>query len=354
MAEPKQFADLADNEPVEAELLVLEKSLQTTKTGSGYLALILGDASGRISGRVWERAEHLDKTFDSGDVVRVKGRINSYKGQKQIVVNGLEAIPREGLEMDRFVPAAKRPEKEMLAQLDSLVDSLSQPFQGLCRNIFTDPTFRDLFRQAPAAKSVHHDYLSGLLEHTLSVADMALLLAQKYSYLHCDLLITGALLHDIGKALELTLNPGPDYTTTGRLVGHVVLGVTLLRDHLPNGFPEGLADEITHLILSHHGVLEFGSPKTPQTLEALALNFCDDIDAKLTATKALLDETEGEWSPYNRLFERFFYKGSTDRPEQGEMPQAKQKPEKEKRKKTASKGKKGKEEEEMPGLFGEG
>ncbi len=349
MAEPRQLAGLADNEFVEAELLVLEKSLQTTKAGAAYLALALGDAGGRISGRVWDRAEELDALFDSGDIVRVKGRINSYRGQKQIVVNGLEPLPKEDLDLSLFMPAAQRPEAEMTAQLDSLVESLGEPLRTLCRNIFDDPELGPLFRKAPAAKSVHHDYLGGLLEHTLSVAELTLLLAGKYSYLHRDLLLTGALLHDVGKALELTLNPGPDYTNAGRLVGHVVLGVNVLRDHLPSGFPRTLADEITHLVLSHHGVLEFGSPKTPQTLEALALNFCDDIDAKLTSTRALLDETEGEWSGYNRLFERFFYKGSPDRPAPAKP--ADPQPAKTKPKKTAPEAG---EKADTPGLFGEG
>ena len=349
MAEPDCLAASADNDNVEVELLVLEKSLQTTKTGAAYLALVLGDATGRIDGRIWERAESLDRIFDSGDVVRAQGRISSYKGRKQIVVNNLERLPQEGLEMARFMPAAKRPAGEMLAELEALVGSLGQPLGGLCRAIFSDPEFRELFVRAPAAKSVHHDYLSGLLEHTLSVAGMAELVAGKYPFLHRDLLLTGALLHDIGKALELTLNPAPDYTTPGRLVGHVVQGVNILRDHLPPDFPDGLADELIHLILSHHGLLEYGSPKTPQTLEALALNFCDEIDAKLTATKNLLDETQGNWTDYNRLFERFFYRGSEERP--GPEAAEEAPPEKPKPRKKAEKEKK---EEGTPGLFGEG
>ena len=358
MAEPKQIAGLGDNEFVEAELLVLEKSVQTTKAGAAYLALVLGDAGGRIEGRVWDRAEELDPLFDSGDIIRVKGRVNSYRGQKQIVVNGLEPLPKEDLDLSLFMPAARRPEKEMLAQLDRLVGSLAEPFQALCRSIFSDPELRGLIRTAPAAKSVHHDFLGGLLEHTLSVAELTLLLVGKYPYLHQDLLLTGALLHDVGKALELTLNPGPDYTDVGRLVGHVVLGVNVLRDHLPQDFPPGLADEITHLILSHHGVLEFGSPKTPQTLEALALNFCDEIDAKLTATKALLDDTEGEWSPFNRLFERFFYKGSPERPEPAQEAAEPATPEPvkpaPKPKEPPREKPKDKDKADTPGLFGEG
>jgi 3'-5' exoribonuclease len=312
LAEPQALEGLAEKEPVEAELLVLDKKLQTTKNGTSYLALALGDAGGKIEARIWDRADRLDRLFDSGDVIRFQGRISSYQGRRQVVISELTRV--EPKDPDRFLPAARRPVEEMLDELSGIAAGLAPPLKELCQNILGDDKFRELFTRAPAAKSVHHDYLGGLVEHTLSVTVMADLVAGRYPFLHRDLLLTGAILHDAGKALELTLTPAPDYTTTGRLVGHVTLGVNLVRDHLPADFPAGLADEVIHLILSHHGVLEFGSPKLPQTAEAVALNLCDEIDAKLNAVRSIIDQAQGDWSGYDRLFERFFYRGSGDRP----------------------------------------
>ncbi|MBW1712403.1 MAG: HD domain-containing protein [Deltaproteobacteria bacterium] len=320
MTEPGAVVGLEENQALEAQLLVLEKSLHKTKSGSHYLALTLGDSDGRIAGRVWEEAERLDKLFQAGDVIWFKGRISSFKGQKQIVIVDLKPVDPQQAAPDRFLPSSPRPVEDMTAELKDLVASLAPPFKELCQSLFSDESFWDLFYQAPAAKSVHHAYLGGLLEHTLAVARLALAAAERYPFLHRDLLLTGALLHDVGKALELTFTPAPEYTTSGRMLGHVVLGVDLVRNHLPPDFPAELADEIAHLILSHHGLLEFGSPKTPQTLEAMALNLIDDLDAKLAGVKSLLDSSQGDWTDYSRLFERYFYRGSQERPLPPDQP----------------------------------
>ncbi|MBW2617650.1 MAG: HD domain-containing protein, partial [Deltaproteobacteria bacterium] len=314
-------AGLVENQSVEACYLVLDKSLQTTKTGTTYLALVLGDKTGRLPGRVWEEAARFDPLFEAGDVIQVRGRVVVYKGQKQINVIELTPLAPEEVDLALFLPAAARPVEEMAAELRRISETLAPPFKDLCQALLADEEFMARFTQAPAAKSVHHAHLGGLLEHTLSVVRMAEEVAGHYPFLHRDLLVTGAILHDAGKAYELAFRPGPAYTDQGRLIGHIVLGEEVLRRHLPQGFPPPLADEISHLILSHHGLQEFGSPKPPQTLEAIALNLIDDLDAKLNAIKDLLEQTEGDWTEYHRLFERYFFRGSPDRPPAEGQPQ---------------------------------
>ncbi len=320
MAEGPKLAELRPNQTVEAKYLLLEKSLQMTKSGASYLALTLGDATGRIPGRVWEEAERFDALFGVGDVLRLRGRVVSYKGHNQINVVEVEPVGPGEVEASAFLPTARRPVKEMLRELEDMAGGLSSPLKELCLNLLTDEAFMTKFSAAPAAKAVHHVYLGGLVEHTLAVARLAEILAQRYPFLHRDLLICGAILHDVGKAEELHFTPAPDYTSSGRLLGHVVLGADLVRSHLPEGFPAPLAEEVIHLVLSHHGLLEFGSPKPPLTLEAVALNLLDDIDAKLNAVNAILDQSEEDWSEFSRLFERYFFKGSEARPETKKEP----------------------------------
>jgi len=323
LADRPGIAELKENQTVEAEFLVLEKNLQTTRTGSSYLALVLGDQTGRMAGRVWEGAEKLDRSFTAGDVVLVRGRVSAYKGQLQLNVAELKPLAPDQAEPGRFMPSSKRPPGELLQDLTGLAAGLGSPFKEVCLSLLQDDELGPRLLQAPAAKSVHHAYRGGLLEHTLSVARLAEMVAGHYPFLHRDLLLSGAILHDLGKALELDLLPAPDYTDQGRLVGHVVLSLNLFRDHLPADFPPELAAEISHLILSHHGLKEFGSPTTPQTLEAVALNLCDDLDAKLSAVRAMFEESQEDWTDYSRIFDRYFYKGSPARPEPDGEPRPK-------------------------------
>ena len=225
------------------------------------------------------------------------------------------AAPSPGADPADYLEAAERPGEEMLAELVELAETLAEPYRALCLALLTDPELAPLIASGPAAKAMHHDYVSGLVEHTLSMARLAESVAGHYPSLNRDLLLTGVIIHDIGKTRELTLTPAPDYTDSGRLLGHIVQGMDLVRAHMADDFPPGLADEIIHLVASHHGLMEFGSPQPPKTLEAIALNMIDDLDAKLNAVGALLGKAEGDWTGYHRLLERHFYRGSADRPD---------------------------------------
>lgn len=312
MVEGPRIAELTDGQNVEATYLVLSCDLKATKNGASYLALTLGDRTGRLPGRVWDRAEELASICPKGSVVRFTGRISSYQGALQIVA--ASAAPAPEADPADYLEAAERPGEEMLAELVELAETLAEPFRALCLSLLTDPVLAPLIVICPAAKAMHHDYVSGLVEHTLSMARLAELVAGHYPSLNRDLLLTGAIIHDIGKTKELTLTPAPDYTDSGRLLGHIVQGIELVRAHMADDFPPGLADEIIHLVAAHHGQMEFGSPQPPKTMEAVALNMIDDLDAKLNAIGALLDKAEGDWTGYHRLLERHFYQGSADRP----------------------------------------
>ena len=265
-----------------------------------------------MTGRVWDDAENLARTFAPGDVVRVWGQVTSFKGQLQIKIDGLERLDPREADPGRFLPSAPRPGEEYLAELRLIAAALGSPIRDLCLAILDDPELARLLSRAPAAKHMHHAYVGGLAEHTLSVANLALRAAEHYPFLNRDLLVCGALLHDLGKTRELAFSPMPDYTDAGRLLGHLVMGVEMIRAHLPADFPPGLAEEVIHLVLSHHGTAEFGAVKPPQTLEAVALNLIDDLDAKMAAVRTLLDQEApqpGDWTGYHRLFERYFFRG---------------------------------------------
>ena len=339
MVEGTRIANLKANQAIEAELLVLEKSLQTTKNGQEYLALALGDNTGRIQARVWEEASRFDPLFKPGDIVWIRGRVVSYRKQLQLNVVDVKPLGQAEVDPSDFLPQAARPIEDMVKDLREIASTLNPPFKELCFAFLDDADFMALFKRAPAAKSVHHTHVGGLIEHTLSVARLAGAVADHYPFIHRDLLVCGAILHDVGKSKELEFTPAPDYTNAGRLVGHISLGANMIHDRLPNGFPPALADEVLHLILSHHGLLEYGSPKLPQTTEAIALNLVDDLDAKLISVQMALNGTDEDWTDYIRFLERYLYKGSQERPPASQSP----KPASPRRKKT--------DDEPGPGLF---
>lgn len=320
MTDRPTVADLADNQPAEIDLLVLSKRLQTTKNGQPYLRLELGDSSGRVEAVAWEGAQRLADRFEEGDVIAVRGRAGRFQGRPQITITDLTRLEPDSYDLGRFLASADRPVEEMLAEVEALAAGLGEPLRGLVQAVLNDPELAPLLPTAPAAKFAHHGYVGGLVEHTLAVARAAEAIAGLYSFLHRDLLVAGALLHDLGKAFEFQLSPAPDYTTAGRLIGHVVLGVDLVRRHLPPDIDPGLAEEIIHLIVSHHGQRDFGSPQLPQTLEAVALHLADDLDAKMAGMKTRLDEADGPWTDFIRIYERYLFAGSENRPPDSTAP----------------------------------
>jgi 3'-5' exoribonuclease len=306
--------DITENNKVSGFYLVKEKRAGTTRKGDPFLSLVLADRTGEVEARIWEGADELSPLFFEGDIVRVEGNSSSYRGKLQITLSNLEA-PKLDVDPAVFLESTTNDFSEMMKSLRKILRKVKNAhLRSLIDRFLGDPAFVSGFEKAPAAKNFHHNYLGGLLEHTLSVCRMALNVAEHYPQLDGDLLLTGAFLHDIGKIEELKFDLNIDYSDQGRLIGHVVLGVTMLDKKLGElkEFPEDLAFRLKHLILSHHGEYEFGSPKRPKFLEAFALHLIDDLDAKISGLGRFMekDRQEGAWTDFNRLFERYFLKGT--------------------------------------------
>ena len=306
--------DIRERDAVEGVFLVQQKTTALSKNGSAYLTMKLMDRTGEVEARIWDRVDELDRLFDRDDFIAVRGKANVYMNKMQLVVQDLSRVEDSAVNLADFLPVSSRPLAEMQQELAQKVASLEDPFvRRLLEAFLADEAFMRGFCQAPAAKSMHHVYLGGLLDHSLSVARLADEIAGHYPSINRDLLIAGALLHDIGKIRELDYARSFDYTDEGKLLGHIVLGAQMIEDKIraiPE-FPELLRTLLVHLLLSHHGQYEYGSPKRPKTLEAVVLNFLDDLDAKINGVQTHLDreaEAEGDWSSYHRLYDRYFFK----------------------------------------------
>ena len=305
--------DIDEDKRVQGLYLVKVKRVGTTKKGTSFLSLTLGDRTGEVEAKVWERADTLSSLFREGDVIEVEGQASSYRNQIQVTLSDLRVPEDSNREPDLFIESSAKDVKEMMRALRKILKGIENPFiKSLIEKFLSDRSFISTFKRAPAAKSFHHGYLGGLLEHTLSVCQMSQYVLEHYPELDRDILLAGAFLHDIGKTRELQFDRRIDYTDEGRLLGHVVLGVALVDEKLEGlkDFPEDISLRLKHLILSHHGEFEFGSPKRPKFLEAYALHMIDDLDAKINGLGRFMerDRKEGDWTDYNRLFDRFFLK----------------------------------------------
>jgi len=317
--------DLKEEERVQGLYMVKVKRVGTTKKGTPFLSLTLGDRTGEVEAKVWERADTLSPLFREGDVIHVEGRASSYRNQIQVTLSNLKVPEDRGGDPDLFIESSARDVKDMMRALRKILKGIENHFiKSLIDKFLSDRVFIASFQRAPAAKNFHHSYLGGLLEHTLSVCQMGRYVVEHYPELDKDMLMAGAFLHDIGKIKELHCDRQIDYTDEGRLLGHVVLGVTLVDEKLQDlkDFPEELALRLKHLILSHHGQFEFGSPKRPKFLEAYALHLIDDLDAKMNGLGRFMerDRKEGDWTDFNRLFDRYFLKGKIPEVEQKGEP----------------------------------
>jgi len=301
-------ADLAPGMPVNETYLVKSKEVRTTKAGKPFLKLRLGDRSGAADCMVWENAERISSRFEAGDLVVVQGRVSAYQGALQLEAADIRPAADAGVDARAFLPATFRDVEELVGFLRFHIESVyDKDYAALLCAIFEDEAFLARFSDAPAAKTFHHAYLGGLLEHTVTVADLCDHVSQQYARVNRDLLITSALLHDIGKVDELTYESTIDYSESGRFLGHVILGVMFVsqKGAAIAGFPEAKLELLLHAIVSHHGELEWGSPKRPKTLEALILHHVDNLDAKI---KGFLEIVEGsrdaEWTDLRNLFRR--------------------------------------------------
>ena len=305
-------SDIKEDDQVRGRYLVKMKRIGATKKGDSFLSLTLADRTGDLEAKVWERAEQVSRLFNEGDILDIEGYASSYRGQLQLILSELKTV--DGIEEpDLFLEVTKQDVPGMTARLRELLGEIEHPrIKALVDRFLADRKFMALFKKAPAAKNFHHSYIGGLLEHTLSVCLMARTVAEHYPDLERDLLVAGAFLHDIGKVRELRFGGLIEYTDEGRLIGHLNLGVSMVDEKLASlaGFPEAISFRLKHLILSHHGEYAFGSPKRPKFLEAFALHLIDDLDAKMNGLKRFMDRDrqEGNWTEFNRLFERYFLK----------------------------------------------
>jgi len=256
--------------------------------GIGHMTIKLMDCSGEVEGRIWDRVDELSARFNKDDFVQVAGKASVYMGKMQLVLQELDRLEESVVDLADFLPVSARPAAEMAAELTSLVAGLADPaLRQLMLAFLEDHDFMAGYTRAPAAKTMHHVYLGGLLEHSLSVAVLADDISRRYPDLNRDLLVVGALLHDVGKVAELRYQRSFEYTDAGKLLGHIVIGVEMVEEKLRStqDFPLELAIHLKHLLLSHHGQYEYGSPKRPKTMEAVILNFLDDLDSKINGVR---------------------------------------------------------------------
>ncbi|MGD9948015.1 MAG: 3'-5' exoribonuclease YhaM family protein [Desulfobulbus sp.] len=293
--------------------LISRKTLAETKAGKPYLALGLMDSSGEVEARLWDNADQYAPLAEEGNFILVQAVAKPFREQMQLVINGLQQVPESAVDLADFMPASARPLAEMAQELEMVIDNIGdQPLQLLMRTIFQGETLAK-FQRAPAAKKMHHAYIGGLIEHTLSIIGMAYKAAEHYPLIDRDMLVAGALLHDLAKIEEFDFARPPfGYTDRGRLVGHLVLGVEMIRRTAEQvqGISAEQVDRLIHMVLSHHGQYAFGSPVLPMTPEAILLNQLDDMDAKMNYIQGLQAKMQGndwQWSEYQRHLERFLY-----------------------------------------------
>ncbi|MFB3885669.1 MAG: 3'-5' exoribonuclease YhaM family protein [Thermodesulfobacteriota bacterium] len=305
--------EIKENDSIDSFFLVKDKSSGITKAGNVYLKLKLTDRSGEMEGRVWTSVDSFVSTFDRDDFVHVVGKAVSFQEHLQINITHIERVGEDQILLSDFFPMAGRDIDEMFQSLVEISQQVkNRHLRELLDLFWKDSNFIERFRMAPASKQIHHTYLGGLLEHTLSLTQLVLKNINHYGGLNIDLLITASILHDLGKVDELSYHRSFDYSDEGKLLGHIILGIERVGDkirQLPD-FPKDLSMLVRHLLLSHHGQYNWGSPKRPMTLEAVMLHYLDDMDAKINGIQQFLRNQVPEgsrWSGYHRTFEQFFY-----------------------------------------------
>ena len=307
----KFIETLREGERIQEVYLCKQKNVAMTKTGKEYENVILQDKTGQLDAKIWDPGSMGIDDFDALDYVEVNGDITVFNNQMQLSIKRARKVDSDTVDASNYLPCTDKNIDEMLTELLKFVASVNNTYyKQLLTTLFVDnKDFVNEFKKHSAAKSVHHGFIGGLLEHTLSVTKLCDFYTKQYELLNRDLLITAAICHDIGKVYELSDFPTNDYTDAGQLLGHIVMGSEMVSKIIATipGFPQKQSNELKHCILAHHGELEYGSPKKPALIEALALNFADNTDAKLETMKELLNssKTTGSdtWLGYNRLLE---------------------------------------------------
>jgi 3'-5' exoribonuclease len=306
--------DLEPNQVITGLFLVQHKDIRQKKSGEPYLSLMLADRTGELDAKMFDNAAEVLDAFERDDFVKVKGLYQIFQNRPQLTIHKIAAVPDSEVEYGDYFPASTRDRDEMFAELRTWIESIGNPhLHGLLELIFADEEVALAYRTAPAAKSVHHAWLGGLIEHVLSLCHLAKMTAAHYKDVDLDLLLTGVILHDIGKIRELSYARGFQYTTEGQLLGHIVIGMQMVQDKLKQmpEFPARLRDLLIHLILSHHGEMEFGSPKVPMFAEAMLLHHLDNLDSKMECVRGLVERdrlVEGVWTGYSSALDRTLLK----------------------------------------------
>ncbi|HWZ96166.1 MAG TPA: HD domain-containing protein [Candidatus Dormibacteraeota bacterium] len=306
-------SELTTEQSVTTFLLVCEKEVRSTKEGKPYLRLELGDRSGTIEARMWDQFEIATREVEREDIVKVQGRVEIYRGKPQFSVQQMRKAKPDEVDLADFLPSTKEDVEKLFKQLLAEADSIKNPWlKKLNTGILNDPAISSRYKRAPAAKVMHHAYLGGLLEHVVGLCGLAHQIAVHYPELDLDLLLTAAILHDVGKLDELCYDRTIGYTTEGQLLGHIVMEIETVANAMEKieGFPPALKTVVQHLLISHHGQYEFGSPKLPMIREALVFHYMDDLDSKLAAARAALAVESGDemWSAYSGALQRKFLK----------------------------------------------
>ncbi|HWR36254.1 MAG TPA: OB-fold nucleic acid binding domain-containing protein [Clostridia bacterium] len=294
-----------ENKTVVASFVVAAKQIKSKKNGEPYLALTLVDRSGQIEAKMWDNVTEVLDAFEQDDIVKIKGLINKYNNRWQLTIHKVRTMDDHEIDFADYLPKTTKDVDELWNTLAAFVASMQDAhLKALLEAFMADPAIATAYKNAPAAKTLHHAFIGGLLDHVVSLFTSCDLVSRNYAQVNRDLLLTGAFLHDIGKIHELAYARSISYTTSGQLLGHMIIELEMLHDKiaLVPGFPDNLKILIEHLIISHHGQYEFGSPKLPMFPEALMLHYLDDLDSKMESMRAHFEreaDLESPWTGYN-------------------------------------------------------
>jgi 3'-5' exoribonuclease len=306
--------ELAADQVITSSFLVCSKEIRQKKTGDPYLSLLLGDRTGELDAKMWDNVAEVMDTFDREDFVKVKGLLQIFHNRPQLTIHKMRRLDDSEVDFRDYFPASTRDPEEMWRELRQFVTDIGNPdLHKLLEALLDDDDIGRRYRIAPAAKQIHHAYLGGLIEHVLSLCHLARMSAQHYRNIDCDLLMTGVILHDIGKIYELSYERGFSYSDEGQLLGHMLIGVRMVGEKLRGmpDFPPRLRSLVEHMIISHHGQLEFGSPKVPVFPEAVLLHYLDDLDSKMECMRRLLEtdrQVDGCFTSYSSSLDRVLLK----------------------------------------------
>src|SRR6202140_3867172 len=304
-------SSLQDGQTVTSHFLVCVKEIRSTREGKSYLRLELGDATGRVEARMWDGFDRMAASFERDDFVKVQARVESYRNKLQVAIDKIRRAEENEADAGEFFAHTPEDVEQLYAKLLSFVASVKNPWLSrLLEGVVLDPEIVSRLKRAPAAKVMHHAYLGGLLEHVVSLCGLCGAVLTHYPEADPDLLLTGAVLHDIGKLQELSYDRSIGYTDVGQLLGTILIEYELVTKKIDaiEGFPPALKTMVQHMLVSHHGKYEFGSPKLPMFREALMLHYLDDLDSKMAVVRASLasDKGEGNWTAYSSALERRF------------------------------------------------